>query len=132
MKTFTLSILAAMLLLVAAPVYSGSEMRAIQVFVCEFGEDTLEDQVLEIASTWLKAAKGMPGGKNMEVAVRFPIAEGIQDAGDFLFYITVPTFAEWGTFTDAYEGSAASEVDDQFEDAIECGDSTVWEGYRIN
>jgi len=121
-----------MLLLAAAPAYSGSEMRAVQVFVCEFGEDTLEEQVLDLASTWLKAAKGMPGGKNLEVAVRFPVAEGIQDAGDFLFYITTPTFAEWGAFTDAYEGSAASEVDDKFEDLIECGDSTVWEGFRIN
>ena len=132
MKTLTLSVLVAMLLVVAAPAYSGSEMRAVQVFVCEFGEDTLEEQVLELASTWLKAAKGMPGGKNLEVAVRFPVAEGIQDAGDFLFYITTPTFAEWGAFTDAYEGSAASEVDDKFEDLIECGDSTVWEGFRIN
>jgi len=132
MKTLTLSVLVAMLLVVAAPAYSGSEMRAVQVFVCEFGEDTLEEQVLELASTWLKAAKGMPGGKNLEVAVRFPVAEGVQDAGDFLFYITTPTFAEWGAFTDAYEGSAASEVDDKYEDLIACGDSTVWEGFRIN
>jgi hypothetical protein len=120
-----------MLLLAAAPAYSDSEMRAIQVFVCDFGEDTLEEDVLEIASTWLKAAKGMPGGKNLEVAVRFPVAEGVQDAGNFLFYIITPSFAEWGAFTDAYEGSAASEVDDQFEDALECGDSTVWEGHKI-
>ena len=131
MKTFTLSVLVAILLLATAPVYSDSEMRAVQVFVCEFGEDTLEEQVLELASTWLKAAKGMPGGKNLEVAVRFPVAEGIQDAGDFLFYLTTPSFAEWGAFTDAYEGSAASEVDDQFEDLVECGDSTIWEGFRI-
>ena len=131
MKTVTRSILAALLLIIAAPAYSDSEMRVIQVFVCEFGEDTVEEQVLELASTWLKAAKGMPGGKNLEVAVRFPVAEGIQDAGDFIFYITTSTFAEWGAFTDAYEGSAAEEVDDQFEDLIECGDSTIWEGHRI-
>ena len=61
MKTLTLSVLVAMLLVVAAPAYSGSEMRAVQVFVCEFGEDTLEEQVLELASTWLKAAKGNAG-----------------------------------------------------------------------
>jgi hypothetical protein len=130
MKTFTLSVLVAILLF-AAPVYSDSEMRAVQVFVCEFGEDTIEEQVLELASAWLKAAKGMPGGKDLTVAVRFPVAEGIQDAGDFLFYITAPSFADWGAFTDAYEGSAASEVDDQFEDLVECGDSTVWEGHII-
>ena len=131
MKTFIRSTLVALLLIIAAPAYSESSSIAVQVFVCEFGEDTLEEQVLEMASVWLKAAKGMPGGKNMEVAVRFPVAEGIQDAGDFLFYITTSTFTEWGAFTDAYEGSAAEEVDDQYEDLLECGDSTIWEGHRI-
>ena len=131
MKTFIRSILVALLLIVAAPAYSDSEMIAVQVFVCEFGEDTLEEQVLELASTWLKAAKGMPGGKNLDVAVRFPVAEGLHNAGDFIFYITTSTFAECGAFTDAYKGSAASEVDDQYEDLVECGDSTIWEGHRI-
>jgi hypothetical protein len=131
MMTFIRSILVALLLIIAAPAYSESSSLAVQVFTCEFGEDTLEEQVLEMAAVWLKAAKGMPGGKNMEVAVRFPIAEGPQAEGDFVFYFITPTFAEWGTFTDAYEGSAASEVDDQFEDLVECGDSTIWEGHRI-
>jgi hypothetical protein len=131
MKTFIRSILVALLLIIAAPAYSESSSLAVQVFTCEFGEGTLEEQVLEMASVWLKAAKGMPGGKNMEVAVRFPVAEGPQAVGDFVFYFITPTFAEWGAFTDAYEGSAASEVDDQYEDLVECGDSTIWEGVRI-
>ena len=131
MKTFTYSVLVFLLLCIAAPAYSDSKSLAVQVYVCEFGEETIEEQVLEMASVWLNAAKKLPGGKNMEVAVRFPVAEGIQDAGDFLFYFITPTFADWGVFTDAYEGSAASEVDDQFEDLIECGDSTIWEGHRI-
>ena len=131
MKTFTQSVLVALMLFIAAPAYSDSEMIAVQVFVCEFNEDTLEEQVLEMASTWLKAAKGMPGGKDMEVAIRFPVAEGVQEVGDFVFYFITPTFADWGAFTDAYEGSAASKVDDQYEDLVECGDSTIWEGHRI-
>lgn len=131
MKTLTHSILVALLLFIAAPAYSVSNSIAVQVFVCEFGEDTIEEQVLEMASVWLKAAKAMPGGKGMEVALRFPVAEGPQGEGDFVFYFITPTFSDWGAFTDAYEGSAASEVDDQYEDLVECGDSTIWEGHRI-
>jgi len=128
MKTFTLSILAALLLIIAAPAYSA---RAVQVFVCEFHDDTTEEQVLEMTSAWLKAAKGVAGGKDMEVFVRFPVAEGPQSEGDFVFSIAVPSFADWGKFTDAYEGSAASEVDDDFDDLVDCGDSTLWEATRI-
>ena len=131
MKTFTQSVLVAMLLVVAAPAYSDAHSRAIQVFVCEFNEGAIEEQVLAMASTWLKAAKGMPGGKNMEAMIRFPEAEGPQAEGDFVFYIATPTFAEWGAFTDAYEGSAASKVDDDFDDLVQCGDSTIWEGIKI-
>jgi hypothetical protein len=128
MKIFTHSVLVALLLIIAAPAYSA---RAVQVFVCEFHDDTTEEQVLEMTAAWLKAAKGVAGGKNMEAYVRFPVAEGPQSEGDYVFSIAVPSFAEWGEFTDAYEGSAASKVDDDFDNLVDCGDSTMWEATKI-
>ena len=128
MRTFTRLFLAALLLVIAAPAYSA---MAVQVFVCEFHDETTEEQVLEMTSAWYKAAQGVPGGKDMEVYVRFPVAEGPQSEGDFVFSIAVPSFADWGAFTDAYEGSAASEVDDDFDDLVDCGDSTLWEATKI-
>ena len=128
MKTFTISLIAALLLIIAAPAYSA---RAVQVFVCEFVDDTTEEQVLEMTATWLKAAQGVPGGKDIEVFVRFPVAEGPQSEGDFVFSVAVPSFADWGKFTDAYDDSAASVVDDDFDELVECGDSTLWEATRI-
>ena len=131
MKTLTRSVLISLLLLIAAPAYSGSSMQAIQIFNCEFNDDASVDQVLAMASSWLKAANGMPGGKNLEAFIRFPVAERPENAGDFRFVITTPTFAEWGAFTDAYEGSAASKVDDEFDNLADCGNSTMWEGLFI-
>jgi hypothetical protein len=131
MKIFARSILIALLLIIAAPAYSDSGTKAIQIFNCEFSEGAIEEDVLKMASAWLKAAKGMPGGENLEAAMRFPIAEGSNGAGDFVFYISTPTFAEWGAFTDAYEGSPASIVDDEFDDLVDCGDSTVWEMQKV-
>ena len=130
MKTLTRSILIALLLIVAAPAYSNPGLQAIQIFVCEFNDDATDDQVMEMASTWLKAANGMKGGKNLNAYIRFPIAEGTA-VGDFRFVITAPTFEEWGAFTDAYEGSAASKVDDEFDNLADCSDSSMWEGIKI-
>ena len=130
MKTFTRSVLISLLLIVAAPAYSGN-MQAIQIFNCEFNDDATANQVLSVASAWLKAANGMAGGKNLKAIIRFPVAEGGGGESDFRFVITTPTFAEWGAFTDAYEGSAAAKVDEEFGNLADCTSSTMWEGLRI-
>ena len=131
MKTFARSIVIALLLIVASPAYSSSSMEAVQIFVCEFNDDATADQVIAMASTWLKAAKGMPGGKHLDAYIRFPIAEGPEGEGDFRFVIATPTFADWGAFTDAYEGSAAAKVDDEFDKLADCGQSTMWEALKL-
>jgi len=134
MKTFTRSILVALFLVIAAPAYSISGSQVLQIFVCEFVDDKAsDDKVLELAAAWLKAAKQMEGGANMGLVIRFPIAEGDGVKGDFTWVISTPTFAEWGAFTDAYEGSAVSKVDDQlFDNLADCGQSTIWEGMILD
>jgi len=134
MKTFTRSILVSLLLIIAAPAYSISGSQVLQIFVCEYVNDKAsDDQVLELATAWLKAAKQMEGGANMGLVIRFPIAEGDGVKGDFTWVISTPTFAEWGAFTDAYEGSAVSKVDEQlFDNLADCGQSTIWEGMILD
>jgi hypothetical protein len=129
MKTFTSSILVSLFLIMAAPAYSES-LEAIQIFRCEFNDETTsEDDVVELAAAWLKAAKQTEGGKNMSLVVRFPIAAGLGGVADFTWVISVPTFTEWGEFTDAYAGSPVAKVDDQlFGGLADCGQSTMWEG----
>ena len=131
MKTFTRSILVSLLLIIAAPAYSAPGLQAIQIFNCTFNDDATAVQVMEVASAWLKAAKGMKGGENMDAGIRFPVAEGTGGEGDFRFVITTPSFEEWGAFTDAYEGSAAAKVDEEFENRADCPDSTLWEGLKV-
>ena len=101
------------------------------IFNCEFNDGATAEQVLEVAAAWKKAAKETKGGENMTVAIRFPIAEGSSGHGDFRFVVMTPTFAELGAFTDAYEDSAVSEVDEDFDDLADCTSSTIWEGMLI-
>ena len=135
MKKVASSILVSLLTFIAAPAFADSYSRVFQVYYCEYTEDTAEDdddaddKVLALADAWLKAAKKTPGGANMNLAIRFPIAEGDGVDGDFVWVISAPTFAEWGAFTDAYDGSEAANVDDElFADLADCGQSTLWEG----
>ena len=129
MNTITRSVLVSLFMIIAAPAYS-EKLDVLQIFRCDFNEATTsEDDVVDLAEAWLKAAKKTPGGKNMILAVRFPVAVGGSHASDFTWVISVPTFTEWGQFTDAYEDSEVSKIDDKlFDDLAECGDSTIWEG----
>ena len=132
MKTITRSILFSMLMIFAASAYAESGLQAIQIFECEFEDDGTADKLLAASSAWLKVARTAKGGENLNVAIRYPIAEGGEGASDFKFVITMPTFTEWGMFTDGYEDSAVKAADANFEGIASCSSSTMWEGIRVN
>ena len=123
MKTFIRVMAIAVLMVFAAPAYS----EAIQIFNCEYEGEATEDDVMDMASKWLKAAKTMKGGDNIQIAIRYPVAASVDDI-DFKFVIVTPTFADWGAFTDAYELSELEKVDDELFKVANCGESSIWEG----
>jgi len=127
MKIMIRTFIIALLMIFAAPAYSD----AIQMFNCQLTDDATTDDVLDMSAKWLKVAKTMKGGENLKVFVRHPIAASSDDV-DFVFVVTVPTFAEWGVFTDTYEVSdMIAAIDDEYEKVADCNDSAIWEGAEI-
>jgi len=127
MNTVIRLILISMLMMVAAPAWSSS--TAVAVYSCEQDEDASEADVRAAAAEWLQAAKGMKDGENIEVYTMFPIAVTVGEK-DFMFVVTAPTIAEWGTFMDGYEGSAAADADKKYADIADCPDNALWESYQ--
>lgn len=115
------------LMLVAAPAWSAS---AVGVYWCQQSDDASEDDVDAAAAAWLKAAKGVEGGKNLEVEIMYPLAATMGD-NDFIFLVKTPSIAEWGTFMDNYEGDAVAAEDKKFADIASCADSALWESVKI-
>ena len=126
MKTLIRLALISLLMVFASPAYS----EAIQIFNCEFEGDTTEDHVLDMGAKWLKAAKTIKGGENLQVFVRYPVAASVDDI-DFKFVLVTPDFAQWGEFTDNYEMSKIVEIDDELEKIATCNDSSMWEGQEL-
>ena len=126
MKTVIRLILISILMMVAAPAWSGS---AVAVYTCEQDDDASEADVNVAAAEWLKAAMSMKGGENLEAFVMFPMAVTMGES-DFLFIVKAPSLAEWGTFMDGYEGSAAAESDRKHADVADCPDSALWESVK--
>jgi len=127
MNKVTRLILISMLMMVAAPAWSGS---AVAVYQCEQGDDASEADVLAAVADWLKAAKTMKGGENIDAFAMFPMAATMGEF-DWMFIVTAPSFAEWGAFMDGYEGSTAADSDKKYADIAICPDSALWESFRM-
>ena len=126
MKTLIQALAIAMLMVFASPAYS----EAIQIFNCTFEGDATEDDINAMATKWLKAAKTLKGGENIQVAIRYPVAAAVTDV-DFKFVVMTPNFADWGVFTDVYEASKLQEIDDELFKIANCGESSLWEGAMV-
>jgi len=127
MKLTMRLMLVSILVIFAAPAFSET---ASHLYKCEQDEDASDAQVLAAASQWLHAARGVKGGKNLEVKIHFPIAAMVGET-DFLMVVTTPSLSEWGEFMDHYEGGSMAEADKKFEHIADCPDSALWESIEI-
>lgn len=125
MKRVVISVLAVMAVIAALPV---SASHVTQMWKCELNGNEDEDQVMEKASEWVAAAKKVPGGENMSVSIRFPVAVRPVGATDVVLVMNVPSFEEWGKFWDSYPSSDAAAMEGR---ALTCPDSSLWETEMI-
>lgn len=127
MKKVIQLIFVSVLMILTAPVYADS---VVQVYECERDDDTTDEQIEAMAEEWLKAAKGVKGGENLELYLNFPIAGQVGEM-DLTMVLIAPSFAEWGTFTDNYDGSAVDKVDEKYSDDVDCPDSMLWDSVKV-
>jgi len=127
MKKIIQLILISMLMMLAGPAWSDS---AVHILSCQQDDDTSDAKVESISAEWLKAAKGIKGGENLELYLNFPVAAKAGEV-DFLIILVAPSFGEWGMFMDNYVGSPAEAFDEKHGDDMDCGDGSLWESVAI-
>ena len=118
-----------LVVVVAAPSYSESG-GAWHVYQCQILDDTSEDVVVELIEKWVQAAKALKAAENVEVYVFFPVAAEM-GASDFRILVKVPSFAEWGALWDLYDESPAADIEDSWSQAMDCPDSWLFEGFKV-
>ena len=128
MKTIVGLMLVSMLVIVATPAFSA---EATHMLKCELDDDATEEQVQAGAQEWLKAAKTIKGGEQLEAYVYFPVAVNATGEIDLMFVVVAPSFQEWGKFWDNYSNSTAAEVEARNDEFVVCPDSAVWESIKV-
>lgn len=127
MKIILSSIVAALLATGAMPAFAD---EAWQGFECQLVDEHTEDNVLDSAEKWLAAARTMQGGEKMELRILIPHAAG-SGKTDFMFVLSAPSFAAWGTFWDNYEGSPAHKIDEESQAIADCPSSRLYESVTV-
>jgi len=102
-----------------------------QVWACSILPGHSLDEVRSAATGWLKAARTMPGGEELQLDIRWPIAVP-ESAESFEFVIRSPSLQVWGKFYEGYDpGSPAGKADEVFATVASCSGSTVWESIPL-
>jgi hypothetical protein len=127
MKVLIQLLIVSMMLILAAPAWADAALHTI---LCEQGDDLTDEKLEAMSAEWLKAARTIKGGENLELYLNFPVAAKVGEVDVALIIIT-PSFAEWGAFMDNYPGSAAEAVDAKHEGGLDCGNGTLWESLKI-
>ena len=122
MKIFVTMIIVSMLMIFAAPAWSAAVIHVVQ---CQQG-DISDEQLDAVAKDWLKTARSIKGGENLQLRMNFPVAAKVDDI-DVVMLIIAPSFAEWGEFMDNYSGTEAEAMDEKHEGELSCGNGTLWE-----
>ncbi len=125
MKTKFFWIFGLVMMFASGPAFAG---KAMQMWNCGLEDGVSEEDVEKKASEWLKAARKIDGGENLEAMLLFPVAVNASGDTDLVFMVTAPSFAEWGRFWDAYP-SAEDFTDD--DGAMFCPDSVIWEAMKV-
>jgi hypothetical protein len=96
----------------------------LQMWNCGMEDGVTEADVATMATKWLEAARKIDGGENIEVAVLWPVVVNAAGETDFIFFMRMPTFSEWGRFWDAYP---LSDIEVNAGGDTFCPDSVLWE-----
>jgi hypothetical protein len=107
-----------------------AQAAVLHIWACTAHDGKSAEDVQAVSAAWLKAAKSMDGGADLQVILTTPFAaEG--DTGTFNFVVIAPSHGAYGTFNDGYEGSAAQKADAGFAGVAACSGSTIWESNPV-
>jgi hypothetical protein len=102
----------------------------MEVMNCKFNDDKTGADLVAVSSAWLKAAKSMEGGEDLEVYLDFPLVADTED-GEFLFVAVFADMKTFGVFMNGYSGSPAAEADEAWYEVATCSGNSLWDSFEI-
>jgi hypothetical protein len=98
-----------------------------QVWHCTLNPGHTLDDARVASAEWLRAARTLRGGKDLDLGLRWPIV--VADSAErFEFVLRAPSLETWGEFYDRYDpSSVVGKADEAFARVASCSGSSLWE-----
>ena len=82
---------------------------------------------------WLKTAKGMDGGADINVFVDYAIFSNTPNSedGSFRFVLMTPDLKSWGILFNDYPDSPLAKADEVWGEVADCSDSSLLSSVKV-
>jgi hypothetical protein len=119
---------ASVMMLFTASAFADS---VVHLWTCELNDGKTGEDVVAASSAWLKAAKSVEGGEELEVYVEFRIAANVGD-DSFNFVLIAADEKTWGTWYGGSDPSSAmEEANAAWSEVAACSGSSLWFSVEI-
>ena len=103
----------------------------LHIWTCELNDGKTFADAEDVSSAWLKVAKSMEGGEDLEVFLDFPFAANVGD-GSFNFVLVAADAKTWGVwFNNADPDSPIVEANATWAEVAACSGSSLWNSVEI-
>jgi len=129
MKKRLIALLAASVMLLFTA--SASADSVVHIWTCELNDGKTGDDVVAASSAWLKAARSMEGGEDLEVFLEFRIAANVGD-DSFNFVLVAANEKTWGVWYGGSDpDSVMQEANTTWAEVAACSGSSLWASVEI-
>ena len=131
MKTIILSTPTALLMIsFTATAYADS---VLQIWSCKLNDEKTEDDLMKASSAWLKIAKGMDGGADINAYIDYAIFSNTpnSEAGSFSFVLMTPDLKSWAALYNDYPDSPLGKAEEAWGEVATCSDSSLVSSVQI-
>ena len=131
MKTIILSTLTALLMIsFTATAYADS---ILNIWSCKLNDEKTEDDLMKASSAWLKIAKGMDGGADINAFVDYAIFSNTPNSeeGSFSFVLETPDLKSWAALFNDYPDSPLAKADEVWGEVATCSGSFLLSSVEI-
>ena len=102
----------------------------VQVWTCTLRDGKTGEELIAVSEAWLKAAKTMDGGAELQGFLEFPLA-ATAGSGGFNFVLVAADAKTWGLFNNDYQDSPAADADEAWNEVAECSASSLWDSIDL-
>ena len=131
MKKGILSTLTALLTIsLTATAYADS---ILNIWSCKLNDEKTEDDLMKVSSAWLKVAKGMDGGADIEAFVEYAIFSNTPNTedGSFSFVLETPDLKSWAALYNDYPDSPLGKAEEAWGEVATCSARSFWDSVEI-